>query len=418
MSSLETRGSVRSTALFEPFKKSKYFTALYFGQIFSLFGSSITNVILPILVLNISGSTAAMGTVMALYMLPFVIILPFSGVLVDKRNKVHIMLTMDAIRFVLMGALCALIVADKVNMLSLYLFMLLMGAMDSFFQPAYSSVRARVFTEDIRNAANSLTQTSIQALRIFGPIAGGVLISAVSSAWGFGIDAATYLISFLILCSMRSLTFKQASAASGNKFSIKKDFLEGIEVLKQQDWLWLTIIAFSVINIFSGGIIRVLIPWLVNIHYKYDPVVYGTLLSASGAGAIICGIIFGMKKKWEKRGLLAYAGVFISGAAFLAAPFVSHLILLIVCLFVNGAGIMLFGLIWETSLQELVPEEKFGRVASLDMLGSFALLPLGYLITGWIAESAGEILTLLIFSLIIMAVSGILMLHKGIRTFN
>jgi hypothetical protein len=43
---------------------------------------------------------------------------------------------------------------------------------------------------------------------------------------------------------------------------------------------------------------------------------------------------------------------------------------------------MIFALVWETSLQELVPEEAFGRVASLDMLGSFALLPLGHLGVG------------------------------------
>jgi hypothetical protein len=44
----------------------------------------------------------------------------------------------------------------------------------------------------------------------------------------------------------------------------------------------------------------------------------------------------------------------------------------------RGGRDMLFGLIWETSPQELVPEEKFGRVVSLDMLGSFGLLPVGY----------------------------------------
>lgn len=87
-------------------------------------------------------------------------------------------------------------------------------------------------------------------------------------------------------------------------------------------------------------------------------------------------------------------------------------------MFLNGAGIMLFGLIWEISLQELVPEEKFGRVASLDMLGSFALLPVGYLVTGWLAKGGGEIFTLIMFSIIIVLISLIVMFNKGIRNFN
>jgi MFS family permease len=189
-------------------------------------------------------------------------------------------------------------------------------------------------------------------------------------------------------------------------------------VLKEESWLWITILAFSLINIFSGGIIRILIPWLINIYYEFEPVVYGLVLSASGAGAIVCGLVFGIRQEWKKRGLLAYVGVAISGLALLFMPFVSSIPLLMLCMFLEGAGIMLFGLIWETSLQELVPEDKFGRVASLDMLGSFSLLPVGYLVTGWLAEGIGEIFTLVTFSIVIVVISILVMFNKGIRNFN
>lgn len=66
-------------------------------------------------------------------------------------------------------------------------------------------------------------------------------------------------------------------------------------------------------------------------------------------------------------------------------PFVSWAPALIGLMAIEGFGIMIFGLIWETSVQELVPEEAFGRVASLDMLGSFALLPLGYVVVGQVS---------------------------------
>ena len=194
--------------------------------------------------------------------------------------------------------------------------------------------------------------------------------------------------------------------------------MEGIEVLKQQSWLWITILAFSLINIFSGGIIRIIIPWLINSHFEYDPSVYGIVLAASGAGAICTGIIFGLRATWKKRGVLAYMGVTVSGIALLLMGFISNIPLLVLCMFLEGAGTMLFGLIWETSLQELVPEDKFGRVASLDMLGSFALLPVGYLITGWLAEGIGEIFTLILFSIIIILICGLSMISKGIRYFD
>jgi MFS family permease len=416
--SLQTKQLIHGITFFQLFKNSKHFTALLFGQIFSMLGSSITNVILPIVVLQVSKSTALMGTVMAIYMLPFVILLPFSGVLVDKMNKVKIMFVVDIVRFILMVLLAVFAFTNQLNMISLFIVMFIMGTMDSFFQPAYSAVRAKVFTKDIRNAANSLTQVSMQALRIFGPIIGGLIVTSFSAAWGFGIDAATYIISLFFLLSLRSLSFQPAIEVTGKKNSIKQDFFEGLEVLKQESWLWITILAFSLINIFTGGIIRILIPWLINIYYEFEPVVYGMVLSASGAGAIVCGLVFGLRKEWKKRGLLAYIGVAVSGFGLLFMPFLSNIPLLMVCMFLEGAGIMLFGLIWETSLQELVPEEKFGRVASLDMLGSFSLLPAGYLVTGWLAEGIGEVKTLVIFSVVIILISVVVMFSKGIRNFN
>ncbi|MFL6560694.1 MAG: MFS transporter [Bacillus sp. (in: firmicutes)] len=418
MSSSQTKKVHQVDPFFHLFIKSKHFTALLFGQIFSLLGSSITNVILPIVVLQVSKSTAMMGTVMAVYMLPFVILLPVSGILVDKMNKVKIMFVVDLVRFFLMLLLAVFAFIGKLNMVFLFFIMFIMGTMDSFFQPAYSAVRAKVFTKDIRNAANSITQISVHSLRIFGPIIGGMIVGSFSAAWGFGIDAITYIISLFFLLSLRSLTFQKSTVPFGKENSIKQDFFEGIEVLKQDSWLWITILAFSLINIFSGGIIRIIIPWLINIYYDFQPVVFGLVLSASGAGAIVCGLVFGLRKEWKNRGMLAYIGVAVSGLALLFMPFVSSNPLLMFFMFLEGAGMMLFGLIWEISLQEFVPEDKFGRVVSLDMLGSFALLPVGYLLTGWLAEGIGEIFTLVTFSIVIVVISALVMFNKGIRNYN
>ncbi|MED3654762.1 MFS transporter [Heyndrickxia sporothermodurans] len=88
MSSVRVKQREHGLTFFQLFKKSPHFTSLLFGQIFSYLGSSITNVIMPIVVLQETKSAAMMGTVMAVYMVPFILLLPFSGVLVDKMNKV------------------------------------------------------------------------------------------------------------------------------------------------------------------------------------------------------------------------------------------------------------------------------------------------------------------------------------------
>lgn len=63
-------------------------------------------------------------------------------------------------------------------------------------------------------------------------------------------------------------------------------------------------------------------------------------------------------------------------------------------MFLLGASLILFGVIWESTVQELVPAQMLGRVISIDMLGSFALLPLGYLLLGRAVQAYGPAVVL------------------------
>jgi hypothetical protein len=84
----------------------------------------------------------------------------------------------------------------------------------------------------------------------------------------------------------------------------------------------------------------------------------------------------------------------------------------------GGAGVMAFGILWEGSLQDLVPTEAFGRVSSIDMLGSFALLPLGYILTGWLAQVMGGIQTMIALALAMIVIVAATMCVPSIRKFD
>jgi MFS family permease len=110
--------------------------------------------------------------------------------------------------------------------------------------------------------------------------------------------------------------------------------------------------------------------------------------------------------------------VILSGAALLTMTFTTSPIVLSLLMAVQGFGLMIFGLIWETSLQELVPPEAFGRVVSLDLLGSFALLPLSYFLVGWIADQIGGVITITIFASIGLAIVASVLCVPAIRRFQ
>ncbi|MBE5105190.1 MFS transporter [Bacillus thuringiensis] len=401
-----------------PVKVSRHFKFLWIGQLLSTLGSSITMVILPVVVYSLTGSTVVMGMTMAMYMLPNILALPFAGLVVDRIDRVKLMLFTDIIRCILMLLLASLIFMDLLTITLLYVLVALYGLMEGIFQPAYSAVRAKVFVPEIRNAANALTQMSNQGIRLIGPALGGLIVSVTSAGIGFGLDAATYLLSFICLLFLKEIKFKKVKSIKRNKVDYKKDFMEGVLVLKSHPWLWITILVFSFVNICYAGIIVVLIPWLFNVHHHFEAYVYGLGMASSGVGAVIAALIFGGKERWHKRGLLAYGGVLISGCALLIMLFIAWAPGLIGLMAIEGFGMMVFGLIWETSLQELVPEEAFGRVASLDMLGSFALLPLGYVVVGWLANVIGGEVTILMLALLVIFTIAIAVSVPSIRKFN
>ncbi|MEV5110467.1 MFS transporter [Bacillus sp. LBA3-1-1.1] len=389
-----------------PVKVSPHFKFLWLGQLLSTLGSSVPMVILPVVVYSLTGSTVVMGMTMAMYMLPNILALPFAGLVVDRIDRVKLML------------FATLIFMDVLTIPLLYVLVALYGLMEGIFQPAYSAVRAKVFVPEIRNAANALTQMSNQGIRLIGPALGGLIVSVASAGIGFGLDAVTYLLSFLCLLFLREIKFNKVQKFERSKVHYKKDFMEGILVLKSHPWLWITILVFSFINICYAGIIVVLIPWLFNVHHHFEAYVYGLGMASSGAGAVIAALIFGGRQQWRKRGLLAYGGVLISGIVLLIMPFVSWAPALIALMAMEGFGMMIFGLIWETSLQELVPEEAFGRVASLDMLGSFALLPLGYVVVGWLATVIGGKITIIMLAILVLITIGMALSVPSIRRFD
>jgi Arabinose efflux permease len=404
--------------LIEPIIKSRAFRALWIGNTLSTLGSSITLIIFPMIVYSLSHSTMAMGLVMAGYMLPEVVMLPFSGMIVDRLNRVRLMRMADFIRTVLTCLGMILGLSGHLTISLLIIMAAMIGLMNGLFDPAFAALRATVFTPDIRTGATSLSQASVQLMRLLGPALGGVIVSVFSASIGFGVDAATYVISFICLLFLTKEGQVLKSVTHGNKKSFLQECFAGIKILSKHTWLWVTILDLSLLNICRSGITAILIPWLVKFHFGFPAYVYGLIMSGEGIGGTLAAITYGMRKKWRHRGLIAYTGIGLGGCALFLMALIPSGFVLVLLMLIEGAGIMIFGLIWEISLQELVENESFGRVASLDMIGSFALMPVGYLLTGWIAQVIGGTVAMLILSgMLILSTMAVLLIPQ-IRHFD
>jgi hypothetical protein len=239
-----------------------------------------------------------------------------------------------------------------------------------------------------------------------------------SPATGLGFDALTFLVSFVSLAVLRMPPKSRSAPAPRSQSAFWNDLRGGLDVLRPHPWLWQTILIFGVANIFTSGLLDVLVPWYVKVHLDLPAADYGFAMTGMAVGSLLMALLYGQRRRWTRRRMLAYIG----GAGWalgMTAVALFHTIgPIIVVLGLSGAGIMLIGLVWEISLQEMVPQEYFGRVTSLDMLGSTALLPFGFIAVGAVANAVGGVLTLIVIGLTGAALMLAMLSTRAVRDYS
>ena len=96
---------------------SKDFTLVVIGQIISLFGNATLRFALPLYLLNLTGSSALYGTVMACAFIPSILLSPVGGIVADRVNKRNIMVILDF--FTAAVILTFFLLMDKVGIVAL-----------------------------------------------------------------------------------------------------------------------------------------------------------------------------------------------------------------------------------------------------------------------------------------------------------
>lgn len=413
------KGAPNPLGIFAPVKASRNFTALWLGQTLSQFGDAVLWVTLPLAIFHQNASTLQLGLVMGLFMLPQIVLLPFTGILADRVSRIRTMMTTDIIRAVLVAILAVLYLSGGLRTVVLDVFVVIYGAADAVFNPAYAAARQQVFTSEIRNAAISLTQISMQTSRLLGPAIGGLIVGFASPAAGFGLDTVMLFASVISLTFLRLETpDKRDKTTAGGWTFYFHELLGGYHELRRHPWLWITILAFTFLSISSVGLTTILVPWLIKEHLHLPDWSYGLVNSAAGVGAVFAAVLYGRRSVWRHRAYLAYGGLALNALALFVMSFLHTTWSLMILMAIGSGGSMLFGVVWEGSMQELVAPEAYGRASSLDYFGSWVLLPIGNVLTGWLASSLGGRVTMWAEAAFMMMIVLVTMSVPAVRRFQ
>ncbi|MDX6449237.1 MAG: transporter, family, tetracycline resistance protein, partial [Gaiellaceae bacterium] len=153
-------------------------------------------------------------------------------------------------------------------------------------------------------------------------------------------------------------------------------------------WLWVTITMFSLVLMLQLAPQQVLLPKLVKEHFGRGIGSYGVLTAVLGLGMVLGTVLFGQLNPRRHRGTLSYVIWCANSLSIIGLVLSPRYELALVFAVLRGALIGFGTTLWDTMLMELVPDHLLSRVVSLDIFGSFGLMPIGLLVAAAVSGLA------------------------------
>ena len=352
----------------------------------SVVGDALVIVAIGLFVTRLTDRSADVAYVLAAYAAPLVTFVLVGGVVADRLPRQTVIVVSDLSRAVLHGILALLIATGTVRIWQMVVIGLLYGTAEAFFRPAYTGlILQTVSSDDDIQGAQALGGVSAELANFASPALATALVLGVGGGWAFGLDAATFLVSAALVARVHARPRGQQKARE----SMLTELHEGWRAVRTRPWVLVTIICFSAALLTALAPFFVLGAAVAEQTYGTEAV-YGLANAAFGVGTITGAIVGSRWRPVYPMRVGAAVSVLWPGALAVYA-FGPPLPVLYPLMVVAGAGIGLFAVLWETALAQRIPPHLLSRVSAWDWMGSLALLPAGYLLSGWLSRTVGDV---------------------------
>jgi MFS family permease len=370
----------------------------WLGSLASFFANYILIPAQAWLAYELTHSAFKLGLVSAVQGIPMVLIVLFSGVIIDRVQKRSIILISQSVTLVNTLIIAILISTHQVQFWHLMISSFLAGVVGAFNTPARYSIVAELVPREKLYNAFALNNGGSNSARVAGPALAGVLIAFGGTQTAYFCAVGFYVIATLTMTLLKP-TSKLGLASAGSMF---KNLVEGVRYLRLHNIIIVLLIMEFGLTLF-GMPYQGLMPVFADI-LNVDSKAYGFMLSAVGIGALIGSLAIASLGNFKKKGLLLLAaGVFFGVLLILFANssrLGSILHLESRAYYLATMWLMLIGICTtsytatsSTIIQMFVSDEFRGRVTSFYSI-ILGLHPISIMIAGAMAEGLGAPLTL------------------------
>src|ERR1700682_118402 len=343
---------------------------VFAANVISMLGSGMNSAAVAWYILEATHSEVALGTFAVLHTLPAMLMLPFTGVLIDREDRRRLVMWLDAVRAIIIAAVAVLAFRGHVQVWQLDMMNTLVAAGFWMFWPTITALIQELTPEGEFLQSNTFLLAGVQG----GWLIAGAIVGFMYNHIGLGgvllIDVSTYVVSFLCYLAVRKgrhvvLRPDELRAdllAAESQFSrFWREMREGLHFLRDHRPVVLLGISWA---LFLGAMITgvVVTPSLSERIFHAGAVGYGWLNAGWGTGAFVSTLYAPAAIAWlGGRRSVAFSMALLA-ACMVCSP-VSHWLVVAILLFaVMGSARGVGGIAMNTSLMEMVPQHLMGRV--------------------------------------------------------
>ncbi len=388
------------------------FRRLFTGRTASLLGSAFAPVALAFAVLDdLDGSATQLGVVLAAIWVPQIVFILIGGVWADRLPRHLVMVATDIVMAAAQGAVALLLLTDSAELWHLFVLQLVRGTANAFFFPAATGLVPKVVSPDRLQQANALLRLSHSTTTIVGAAAAGLVVAALGTGVALAFDAATFVVSALVLVRIAIPATDRLPARN-----FVGELREGWSEFSSRTWLWAIVVQFMFVNALGNGTYVVLGPVVADRELG-GASAWGAILAASAAGSVVGGLVI-LRFRPQRILLVASLAIFLMSPLYLLLAIPAPVLLIAAAGFAMGFGAEIFGVLWDTALQQQIPHERLSRVSSYDALGSFVFIPVGISIAGPLAALIGVGGALVVAASSVVVCTALVLLLADVRNLR
>ena len=360
-----------SKSMREVFLSGNFFS-LWLGQVVAQFGERLSQMaLIGLLYEQKNVDTQSMSLLLVFMVLPVFIFNPIAGLCVDLWDRKKILIWSDCLRGLLLCLLPVVLIiwpsTGSLGLAPVYVMVFLIFSVARFFIPAKTAIIPEIMDSQDLRAANAISATTKMIATVFGVLGGGVIVTYMGASACFYLNGACFFVSAASIAFVKRKHPIQKKDSEDSVFvggRVKQIYVNlkaGMSELRHNPEMSYLVKVLSIF-MFAGGVIFVVFPVFVHRHYDVLTNGLGIFISFLGVGLFVGAMSMGKSMLVQSHKRLLSISLIMVALLFLIFVNIHSFFIACVLMFLIGVSGVPVIICTETMIQDLVDDDKIGRV--------------------------------------------------------